>query len=481
MKAILLFQLLIYLTLSFSPRANNGGCIILEDRLYYLGGLTRFINLDLLFDNKEVFELNLKKGVNLIGNVAEGWERSNVTNSPDRMYDPRLFYINKYNNANGIIMSSYVDGETMIPMLNFYNIKEKAWFNKNVFNEIFDASNTKCNVFKKCIVTYYILQKETRSSQFYISGSVYNKDLKKRYSLDLKLFDVQAKSIITVYQLKNNSYIRQVDIKHNKLYYFNEYSNNEYLDADFSILYELDLATTKIKEHRINFERYFSMQFITSNSSIYFAGTNFDNSEEGLVHIYELKISPFSFKRIKLRLPFNNFGCFNYYNDYLINTFGILNVFTKDGISSETTDKSQFINVKNWEQVGGLPSSIINNENSANQDSNKETNKVKNNSNNDYNNGLLIGSIVGGIIGFVLIASIVIFIMYKYKLKKQRPPSMIMDPIIIKPINPLDANNNYYNTEVFSHSHELEDDISHIIPEKLHIKDVRGMNMLFEE
>ncbi|KAI9292377.1 hypothetical protein K502DRAFT_352054, partial [Neoconidiobolus thromboides FSU 785] len=56
-------------------------------------------------------------------------------------------------------------------------------------------------------------------------------------------------------------------------------------------------------------------------------------------------------------------------------------------------------------------------------------------------------------------------------------PSMITGPIIIRPINPLDSNNGYYNNKVSSHSYELEGDDIHTMSKRLYIKAIRNMSI----
>ncbi|KAI9290462.1 hypothetical protein K502DRAFT_354025 [Neoconidiobolus thromboides FSU 785] len=66
---------------------------------------------------------------------------------------------------------------------------------------------------------------------------------------------------------------------------------------------------------------------------------------------------------------------------------------------------------------------------------------------------------------------------------KEKPPNVIFESILIMPINPLKVNNNYYNTELFSHSHEIDGDgdINITVPEKLHPKATRGVSMMKEK
>ncbi|KAI9293404.1 hypothetical protein K502DRAFT_37678 [Neoconidiobolus thromboides FSU 785] len=131
----------------------------------------------------------------------------------------------------------------------------------------------------------------------------------------------------------------------------------------------------------------------------------------------------------------------------MINPFGFRFVNYSDTMALlESSDKTQMIDTQTWENVESLPPLL-------------KGNTTTSNDSNDYvgnnNLGAIIGGSIGGIVGFLLLFGI-FFIFYRGKLKKERLPSIITDPIFIDTNIHLDSTNKYRSNKVFPYFQQAD-------------------------
>ncbi|KAI9294444.1 hypothetical protein K502DRAFT_330705 [Neoconidiobolus thromboides FSU 785] len=450
------------------PRVDYGGCTIIEDKLYYLCGNTYSPRTDyFLKENHEVFTLNLKKGFKLVVNVAP-WERNNTINSPKSQLDPSFFYIGNEEKQKTIV-SFHHEPNRLGLITNYFDIESNRWYKNDIVNKLYSKVNVSNINISSAFQRYYVLQDEKDLNQFYISGSFQYNNSKEDTSLQLNSFNIKTKELKTIYKTSKKVYFELKFVLNNKLYYFEMTTKNDHRGLIYAdkILYELDLKSNNMKSYNLNNSlMYFDSTFVKVNQLIYFIGLKDMNKR--IIDVYEFKFNTFSFKKINKQInPFNHWGCFTSYNNYIINSFGHQFGSITPG-TGESTDKMLILDTKTWETTDGLLPLIEEKEESINiTNGSNEENNTNYNKNLD-NNKLLIGGIIGGISGIILITAVIIFL-YKYKMKEERPVSMIIEPILIKPTNPLDINTGYYNAEMFNHYHEIDNNTT-MLPLKTCIK-----------
>ncbi|KAI9292991.1 hypothetical protein K502DRAFT_325545 [Neoconidiobolus thromboides FSU 785] len=448
------------------PRVTGGKCIIVEDELYYLGGIIGIPNISISQYNKQLFKLNLKKGVKLIGNIAE-WEIYNVTNSPTLSYftSPlnKMFYI-----GNKTLV--HFDQYKSDPILAYtrFDIEKKEWYGEYAINELYHENVI--NFSEKDSIQYTglfnTLQDERNLNKFYIANVIDVPTLPTK----LISFDIQTKEMKTVYESSRGSEIYLQFIYDNKLYFYEQLREIEQSMTTRG-LYQLDLESYRIEQYNITYRKDMGPPEIIFNDSAYFV---FDYGRSAQVEIAEFQIQSLSYRPVKKTVIFESRGCFTNYRNYLISSFGYYLVATEQFSnytnnyvtfnSSESSNKVQIYNLTNWEQVDGI-APTNENEGSSHTDS-----ITSNNSNS------LIEGITGGILVMILIVSIVLFLVHRHQFSKKRAPSFIIDPIHIKPMNPLDCNNEYYNAEIFSHSQEIDNVIT-MLPIDMHIEALKATDI----
>ncbi|KAI9294452.1 hypothetical protein K502DRAFT_361410 [Neoconidiobolus thromboides FSU 785] len=462
-----LINLFYYKVIALLPRASEGGCIVIEDKLYYLGGRTYSPNIGYIRQNYEVFTLNLQEGFKLAGNIAP-WERKNITNPPRTMLTKYMFYIGTENRRKTIVGFKN-DYMRLGLVINYFDMELNKWYKEDFVDKMYAEFNIANVEIINSQQIYFLLQDEKDLNQFYISGSFHYRNSTERTSLQLNSFNIKTKQMKLIHKTNKKVIFEQLFILNNKLYYV-EYTTEYKRELIYrnKTLYELDLKTYNLKTYSLNINLlYYQSTFVKVQQSIYLIGLRDGNKR--IMEIYEFKFNPFLFKRIDKKIAsFNHWGCFASYDSFIINSFG--DQYGGTNTVLESTDKMLILDTKSWEVVGGLPSLIENKENIRKDDSeNDNTNKGVGKSDKRENNSSLIGGVVGGIGGFLIIAAAIIFIFYKRKLKKDKPPSIIMEPILTKPIDLLDANNIYYNSGIFNYSQEIDFN-SNILPAKTHLK-----------
>ncbi|KAI9293697.1 hypothetical protein K502DRAFT_350759 [Neoconidiobolus thromboides FSU 785] len=443
-------------TNGIAPRVDGGKCIVVEDELYYLGGMTYIPNIDVLEYNKQLFKLNLKEGVKLAVNIAE-WEAYNMTNSPDFRYPlTKMFYI-------GDKILVHFDGYRSEPALSYnsFNIENKDWFDEYYINEFYHEYNI--SISKKKSIDYdphfNVLQDEHNLNKFYITNVFYLPTLPTK----LISFDIKTKEMKTIHESNKGYSIYQQFVNNNKLYFFERSRESTNTFSDIKILNELDLSSRKIQKHKMDFLKHLRLSVIKSNDSAYFI-LNPGGNSTAEIHKFDFQSS--EFKQVSKTVLFNGQECFTTYKNYLISSLGYYKISTYAGknninthphdYSLESSNKVQIYNLTSWEQVQGIPSKK------------SEVNEIKETSKKDYigvisdndNTSMLIRGTLSGIGLVILITAVIVFIVYKHKLRKNKPPSFIIDPIFIEPIDLSDVQNNYYNTEIFSHSQEIDEAIT---------------------
>ncbi|KAI9293729.1 hypothetical protein K502DRAFT_342957 [Neoconidiobolus thromboides FSU 785] len=371
--------------------------------------------------------------------------------------------------------------------LKYFNIEKNEWYNEYIIKDLFDRFNTSS---KETTPNYSILQNEKNIKQFYISGFILGRGKNNHSSVGLKLFDITTKRFETIANALSDTYLQQLFILNNKIYYFKtkvKYNSNKNINYD--TLHQLDLISNKINVYNIKFEQYDELKIVKNNQSVYFIVYN--ASKINNITIYEFQQNPFSFRKMKV-IQMKNFGCFIIYKDYLINSFGIQLLNSKnDGLlDAESSNMVGIYNINNWTQINYLPS-LINTNNISNYNSDKNG-KTNDKTNDDIrrdisknNNEVPIGSIIGGIIGLLLLLLLFfLFIKYKYKYNfgKDQNRNIISEPILIDNRDLFGTIKAKNYSILYNKFREIKDG-SIIIPEKPYISFIKNTNysILFDE
>ncbi|KAI9293337.1 hypothetical protein K502DRAFT_351084 [Neoconidiobolus thromboides FSU 785] len=459
---LLLFNFLSYSSIELSPRADDGGCIIIQNKLYYLGGVVQLPNLNYMKNNTEVFHLDLEKGFKLVDNIAP-WKRKDSINSPKEMANVKLFKIGK---ENKIIVSFYTNSMERL-YFNYYDINKNEWNNEYWIKDLFNKDQIKMINKHEYQLYPFISQDDTNPKQFYITGRLFLDGLKTMLPLRLSSFNIETKKIQKIYDLSDNITIYPLLVLNKNFYYSEISGGGGPKGPNKVVLNEVNLLSFKVKAYPMkHFINPYSTYFVKNSHQVYFAGFSYSPTEEKKITVSELKFNPFSLKEYTPNT--NNLGCFAFYKDFLINSFGKRILAPGSNQPEESSDKIQILNITNWKEIDGLLSLAKDNENNKSVNS---TNKQAIETKND-DNAILIGGIIGGIAGAIVLTATTICMLYRYKQRKGRAPSMILEPIVNEPTNPLDINSNY-NSALFNHYHEV-DDGSSVVPEKSYIKNKRG-------
>ncbi|KAI9291526.1 hypothetical protein K502DRAFT_333121 [Neoconidiobolus thromboides FSU 785] len=185
---------------------------------------------------------------------------------------------------------------------------------------------------KMVLKRYFILQDENRDKLFYVSGYCFN---------------IETKEIKPIFEPPHNMIIHQLFILNNKLYYFLDLGLEDRKKSGQNKLYELDLKSKDVKEYDIKIKHNDHFEPIKYNQSIYFIGYEKGEDANFLGDVYELKLGPFSFKKIK-QIRISNNECFSVYKDYLINSFGLYFISKERKKSVESSNKILLTNMSNW-------------------------------------------------------------------------------------------------------------------------------------
>ncbi|KAI9291028.1 hypothetical protein K502DRAFT_333514 [Neoconidiobolus thromboides FSU 785] len=435
----LLFIFLFCKVNAYLPRVQGGGCIVIEDKVYYLGGNIFIPNLKEEESNHNVFTLDLRNGLKVIDNSAE-WEKNETSNYPRMSWGPYVYSTTK--NGTRVIVSFYQHMESKLLSIKYFDIEKNEWYNEYSIRDLYEDSITNDSQNETSFQNYFILQDEKNENLFYISGYSYNKNSKITTPFRLKSFNIETKELKLILELSYNMIIHQLFTSNNKFYYFLDLRLEDRRKSGQHKLYELDLITKSIKEYSIKIKHNDYFEMIKYRQSVYFIGYEKGEDANFLGDVYELTLAPLSFKKIK-QIRINNNGCFAVYNDYLINLFGLYYINYGNERSAESSNKILLISITNWEQMDRLPSSM---------------NDINYGEKITYTNceNIIIGCITIGLGGIILISATIVLLLYKYKIKKSRPPNIITDPIVIGPIYSLDDKYNCYDTDFFRYFHEID-------------------------
>ncbi|KAI9293772.1 hypothetical protein K502DRAFT_366407 [Neoconidiobolus thromboides FSU 785] len=382
------------------PRVTGGGCIVVKDELYYLGGFVSIPNIDVSEINKNLCKLDLKKGFKVISNTVE-WESYSSINPPVTAHGP------------------------------------KEWYKEYIIKELYkpnDKSNASIDIGIDGYTPYfYILQDEFNLNKLYISGYL-SKELP---SIRVKLSDIQSKEMISIYKVKEGYYVLQLFTKDDKIYFL-EYSKDNANNTGFiDIIYELNLMTNEVKKHNIKLRDGFYKHVLKSEQATYFVICNHKPEP----NVYQVQFKPLGFRKSeKTSITNSNRSCLVIYNKIVINSFDFTILDNKDSNKLQSMSQIQVLNATNWKLLEGLPSSIGENSYTLNKD----------------NSGLYIGIIMGVIRLIMSTSTAIVFKLYKYKLKKEKPPSLIIQPIAIEPTDISDTNTTFYDTGIFTYCQKID-------------------------
>ncbi|KAI9293783.1 hypothetical protein K502DRAFT_366416 [Neoconidiobolus thromboides FSU 785] len=426
------------------PRVTGGGCIIVEDELYYLGGFVSMPNVGVSEINKEMYKLNLRKGFKVSGNTVE-WEEYSTTNPPRVVHGPYIFYF-----GNKTLVTFQAVSATTLSF-EYFDIEKKEWYNESIIEELYELDGKPDISIETGVDGYtyhfYILQDESNLNRFYISGYL-NRELP---SMGIRSYDIQSKQMKLLYGVKKGYYIHQLFVKNNKVYFLEYPKENVNHNGFIDVIHELDLTNNQVKKYSVKLRDGFYIYVLKTDHSTHLVIRDFKPEPS----VYEVQFEPLNFKELNQTSSVNYNGCcLTIYNNLLINSFGFNILGDKDENKLQSTNEIRVINTTDWKQLEGLPS--LENEQNNNNILSKSSHDGK----------VLIGCIVVEICGVIIIVIIIVFKLYKRKLKKEEPPSLIVEPIIIEPDDPFDTKITYCDSEIFTYCQEIDNGDT-MLPKKL--------------
>ncbi|KAI9298833.1 hypothetical protein K502DRAFT_171493 [Neoconidiobolus thromboides FSU 785] len=417
---LLLFTFYLTSLVAQQPAVYGGGCGIIDDVLYHVGGSTIDTKKNKVegIPIKEAYSLNLKEGFKLKDSMYAPWKSLTENNSPIA-------------HAPGVAVHQ---ASKSIFMFGGMYTKSKDSF------QIFDIKNKKWHNNQEAVNKFYIdpLSDGTKmENSFYISTfTVDDRNENKYYHYGGVVLNnnetfAEARGALSVFDAKTNQWSwpnnNLAKIKSHTAQFFKsklfvlggvQFENDSLMPLNIVMVF--DLSSLKWENKTIKGEipsprLGLKSQIIEDNLIIVGGASNMDITQFPNSDIFILNLNDLNNLKWQ-KITINGFiqaflPCLAYYNEHLIFSFGY-----HESISANT----QLVNTKTWKLVEELPP----NDSSKGNDVSKKDIKVEDNNNNTEESPLNLPAIIGGSIGGAIFILLIIILVWYLLRKKQNKSDM---------------------------------------------------------